>query len=416
MDPLVDTELLEGLGHRELTALLVDLEVERRRLEARIAAVVDVADRRGTVLEDGHRTVRGWMLAITNCSAAEATARMRTARLLRNLPECRKRLAAGEIGVDQVRLLAKVHANPRCADQLPASEALLVEHAQVLPFDDFRVVLQRWESLADADGSHKDHEASHARRTASISAVGSSVHGSFDLGALQGTAVLEIFERFCQAEFAADCADARARGIDQVRSGDLARTDAQRRADALVAIFMAAASTPPGSRAPEPVVNLVVDLATFEAHLAAGVGSAPVNHPDPAGYRDRRCESIDGRPIDPHDMVIAAVTGHVRRVVLEAPGTVVDLGRRRRLFSGAAREVLDLQDRRCLWPGCLVPATRCEGDHVDEWHHFGPTRPSNGAPACDHHNRIKSHGFRAWRDPYGVWRIRRPDGSDLELP
>jgi hypothetical protein len=416
MDPLVDTELLEGLGHRELTALLVDLEVERRRLEARIAAVVDVADRRGTVLEDGHRTVRGWMLAITNCSAAEATARMRTARLLRNLPECRKRLAAGEIGVDQVRLLAKVHANPRCAHQLPESEALLVEHAQVLPFDDFRVVLQRWESLADADGSHKDHEASHARRTASIGAVGSSVHGSFDLGALQGTAVLEIFERFCQAEFAADCAEAQGRGVEHVRSADLARTDAQRRADALFAIFMAAASTPPGSRAPEPVVNLVVDLATFEAHLAAGVGSAPMTHPDPASYRDRRCESIDGRPIDPHDMVIAAVSGHVRRVVMGAPSAVVDLGRRRRLFSGAARQVLDLQDRRCLWPGCLVPATRCEGDHVDEWHRLGPTCPSNGAPACDHHNRIKTNGFRAWRDPYGVWRIRRPDGSDLELP
>jgi hypothetical protein len=416
MDPLVDTESLEGLGHRELTALLVGLEAERRQLEARVAAVVDVADRRGTVLEDGHRTVRGWMLAVTNCSAGEATARMRTARLLRNLPECRKRLAAGEIGVDQVRLLAKVHANPRCADQLPESEALLVEHAQVLPFDDFRVVLQRWESLADADGSHKDHEASHARRTASIGAVGSSVHGSFDLGALQGTAVLEIFERFCQAEFAADCADARTRGITQVRAGDLARTDAQRRADALVAIFMAAASTPPGSRAPEPVVNLVVDLSTFEAYLAAGIGSAPANHPDPTSYRDRRCETLNGHPIDPHDMIIAAVTGHIRRVVLDSPSAVVDLGRRQRLFTGAAREALDLQDRRCLWPGCLVPATRCEGDHVDEWHHHGPTRPSNGAPACDHHNRIKSHGFRAWRDPYGVWRICRPDGSDLELP
>ena len=49
---------------------------------------------------------------------------------------------------------------------------------------------------------------------------------------------------------------------------DLARTPAQRRADALWQIFQDAAATPPGSNAPRFVHNIVWDAASYQQMLA----------------------------------------------------------------------------------------------------------------------------------------------------
>jgi hypothetical protein len=39
-------------------------------------------------------------------------------------------------------------------------------------FADFRVVTERWERLADADGAHHDHERTHQLRNARCTSVG----------------------------------------------------------------------------------------------------------------------------------------------------------------------------------------------------------------------------------------------------
>ena len=186
-------EELATLDGRALIDVLKELEVERRQLEGSIARVVAAAEYTGCFAEDGHRSVRGWIMASTNCSLGEALGRARTARMLRQLPECRARFDAGEVGVDQVRLLARVHANPRCADQLPESEASLVDHARRLRFDDFVTVVRRWEALADTDGAHRAHELAHGRRTASVVELGVGVVGEFRVGAMQGAAMRETF-------------------------------------------------------------------------------------------------------------------------------------------------------------------------------------------------------------------------------
>ncbi len=111
--------------------------------------------------------------------------------------------------------------------------------------------------------------------------------------------------------------------------------------------------------------------------------------------------------------MLAALHGHVRRVVLDSAGNVIDLGRRRRLFEGAAREAVFLQAIRCIWPGCVDPAGRCQADHIDDWQHGGATRPANGAPLCGRHNRWKNRGYTVWRDAEGNWRTYRPDGTEI---
>ncbi|MGH9135896.1 MAG: HNH endonuclease signature motif containing protein, partial [Acidimicrobiales bacterium] len=186
----------------------------------------------------------------------------------------------------------------------------------------------------------------------------------------------------------------------------------QRRFDALHAIFLAAASREPGSRAPEPVVNIVVDQATFEAALAAMAAGRPFDDAtprgDPTGYR---CETIDGVPVDPCDAVTAALIGQVRRVVYGARSCVIDLGTSSRLFRGSARLAVWLQGTRCIWPGCGL--RYCEIDHSQPWNGHGHTNPANGTPLCGRHNRWKTRGYQTARDADGRWHTYRPDGTEI---
>ena len=405
-------EEIAGLSGRALDEVLVALERERRAVEARIAAVIGRADETGHFCADGHATVAAWAQATCNWSPGEARLRTRVARLGRALPSVLPALDTGEIGVAQVQELARLHANPRARRQLAGSEALLVDQAGVLWCADFQLLCRRWEQLADEDGAHRSHAAAVEGRTVHCSIVGGCFRLEAEGDVISGTAMGEILSRFTDTEFVADWDQARQRCGDAVTPALLERTASQRRFDALKAIFFAAAGAT--TRTPgAPLVNLMVDLQSFEHHLARFFGQ-PTASLDPATVVDRRCETSAGHLVDPHQVVAAALTGQVRRVVVDSAGRVVDLGRRRRLFTGAVREAVRLGDRRCTWPGCPIPAARTQIDHTIPWATgHGLTNIDNGAPLCGRHNLHKTRGYRTWRDPTGHWHHYRPDGTEI---
>jgi Domain of unknown function (DUF222) len=311
---------LEGLEPRELARTLAELDVVRRRVEALIAEAVGVADRNAAYAEDGHVSVTGWVRATCNTSKAETKSMVQGARLLHAVPEARAAAHAGLMGVAQMRLLARVHGNPRCAAQLPESAALLVGHAEALWFDEFQIVLDRWQTLADADGAHDAHERAHNDRDAHVSIVDRRVFVDARGGVVAGSAIKEIFDRFCDAEFRTDWDAGVIQWGDRMNPQLLERSGAQRRFDALLAVFTAAAASGVAGEF-DPLVNVVVDHVTFEHHLAKLLGGDP-EPLDPATVDRRRCETTSGYPIDPGDMVAAALIGHVRRVVFDAAGVV----------------------------------------------------------------------------------------------
>jgi hypothetical protein len=405
-------EDISGLDAAGLETALVDIERARRQLEAGLIDVLDEADQQRVWATDGHTSVRAWALALTNTSGAEMMRRLQTMRALRDLDDVRERLRAGEIGVCQTRELAKAHANPRCRDQLGDSAELLTGHAQQLPFDEFVVVMRRWVALADPDGARRDHDTIHAARNAHLSNVGDEYHLNAKGGTAQGVTMEAVFRAFCDAEFATDWAAARDIHGDDVCAAHLARTPAQRRFDALHAIFAAAAAS--GTvKVPDPLVNIIVDNDTFSEHVAHAAGG-PKPSPDPADVDRRRCQTTDGVNLDPRDVVAAAVAGHIRRVVFDTAGVTINLGRKRRLFTGSARDAALLADTHCLWPGCR--RHRVDIDHREPWGRHGPTDQHNSAPLCNRHNRWKHHGYTVHRNPDGTHTITRPDGTPLDNP
>jgi hypothetical protein len=111
--------------------------------------------------------------------------------------------------------------------------------------------------------------------------------------------------------------------------------------------------------------------------------------------------------------VKASIVGHVRRVVYDGAGVVIDLGRKQRLFTGAAREAVMLLARLCSWIGCDMRAEWCEADHTVGWKGGGNTDSDNGGPLCRCHNVMKEQGYRIWRDPAGDWRTSDPEGNEI---
>ncbi len=418
---------LNDYDHRGLAVAFRELDQQRRAIEAKLAGLVNFAARHNVHRIDCHASIRGWMKAHTNCSDIDASHLVRLGQLLHEIPASGEMLHTGQIGITQASELAKARRNPRCGDHLADIAPTLLHHAATLPFADFRLCVQRWQLLADPDGAYKDRARNHDLRDASLHESEAGLH----LRAEGGTAavaneMLEIFERFRTAEFLTDWDAAVTEHGPNPTAVQLGRTDAQRRFDTIAAIFRAAAGASIDARIPEPTVNIVVDQQTYENHLAQlmtdpdaplvrrSPGAAPATAPtDPY---TRRCETGNGTLLHPDDILIASLIGHVRRVVYDSSGTVIDLGRRQRLFTGSARQAVMLHAQRCLWPGCDLPTSRCQADHLQPWSTNGISAPVNGAPACPRHNRAKNRGYTTRRDTTGHWHVYRPDGTELTEP
>jgi hypothetical protein len=367
---------------------------------------------------DGHASLRGFLRAELRWSEGQITNRLRVARLVTDLPDLVEALWWGEIGIAQVYALGKARANPRCGDQLIDHAGLLLGHAKQLPYEEFSLCVRRWEMLADADGAHKAAEANHEQRSISFVEHDGAGFITGRCGAIDLAEIREIWQQYKDAEFSADWEATKSKHGDAACFALMPRTDAQRGFDAFKRMSIDAASTPPGAQRPEPTLNIVMDVNTFERTLAtlglareAGVDNQPT--PDDVPIDKWRSETIDGTLINPVEAVLAALHGHVRRVVFDSAGNVVNLGRRRRLFDGTAREAVFLQALRCIWPGCFIPVGRCQADHLKDWQHGGSTCADNGAPLCARHNRWKNRGYGVWRDPDGNWHTYRPDGSEI---
>ena len=398
----------------ELEAVARLLDGARREAEVALATLVQRVDEAGAFVADGHRTVKAWGRAACNWSGAEAAGFVRVGRMFAKLPAAAGAAGRGELGVAQLHVLARVVANPRVGEHLAAGEGELVGQASLLDFDDYVLFLQRWAAAADADGAHRDHERAHRERRAHLNIAGERMYLDAMGGTAAGSQMYDILEAFARSEFLADWDRGVAAHGEAMAAHLMERTDPQRRFDALHAIFVTAAGSrgsESGDPGPAPTVNLVVGFDSFNRHLEAMLGGdpAPLDPSDPL----HRCESADGVVVDYYDAIVAAAMGHVRRVVIDSAGVVVDMGRKQRLFTGALRDAVMLGSNRCVWPGCYQPASRCEADHVLPWGTAGPTTTHNGAPTCGHHNRWRTRGYRTWRDPTGRWHHYRPDNTEI---
>ena len=95
---------------------------------------------------------------------------------------------------------------------------------------------------------------------------------------------------------------------------------------------------------------------------------------------------------------------------------------RRRFATGPQRLAAILEHLVCAWPGCDVPAAKCQIHHITAYHHGGLTTGTNLAPLCKHHNGKNDDNPRKHRnghierDPHtGRPGLRRHPNTPLEF-
>ncbi len=82
-----------------------------------------------------------------------------------------------------------------------------------------------------------------------------------------------------------------------------------------------------------------------------------------------------------------ARTSSLVRLVMDAEGQVLDMGRKVRLATPAQRRAVYARYATCWIDGCPLPATMCQIDHADNWSNGGLTDLKLLGPACQFHNR-----------------------------
>ena len=435
LDTVVD------LTDQELTDALRANEAAARTAAAERAALIAVAEQRGIWCAT-HRSAAGWLRAELDCGDGTITADRKLARLLDAHPAVGDALMAGRFSVDHAHQIARIHTNPRIANLLGTIVPVLVDLAEHRSYAEFRGDIDELIAQLDADGAFADLADNIDKRTAHVTDLdGCVVIDASGGDPIQAAQLVAIFESFVDGEYQRDLAQRRSEHPDDPDQWPLPRTPGQRRFDALVAIFAAAAASPERRALPEPTVGIVIDQrSVHEAFTHAGImlpsgdmvddqpidadpdntqqldqalnGLAEALVDDPDVFLDRRCETSTGSKIHPLIALRALLTGHVRRVVVDSRGHIIDYGTKQRLFTGPAREAALLLATTCAYPGCRLPARMCQVDHNQPWSTGGPTNQTNATPLCGVHNRIKHRdGLTITRDHHGRPYTQHPDGT-----
>jgi hypothetical protein len=414
-------------------------ELELRRLTAERAVLVGVIEQRG-LFADLHRSMGAYLRATTNCSTGTASADRKLARLLTAHPAVGEALLAGRISVDAAMQICRVQSNKRIRELLAVVMPVLLDLAEHTAHHEFAIHISDLISRLDQDGAFTDTKSAvDGRRATVVEVAGMVVVNAHGGDAIQAAQIQAIFDSFVDGEYRRDIETRRAEHGDAADQHPLPlpRSHAQRSFDALLAVFAAAAGSPEASQLPEPVVHVVVDADTAhdtlvhagivlpngdhidlddtgnitdEASLFSDLTDELADHPE--AFLDRHCETENGSPIHPSVMLRALLTGHVRRVVMDSRGVVIDYGTKQRLFSGLARQAAMLMSRTCEAPGCTTRAGWSQVDHNIEWSNGGTTDQHNTVILCGPDNRLKHRQhLRIRRDQRGRAYTLKPDGT-----
>jgi hypothetical protein len=317
----VQSIAVDTLSDDDLSGLMVDLHTETARLDAARVALTGAWDARGVWSADGSKSGGAWLAHRTHQPQGAMHGEVRLARRLRTMPATAAALADGGISGDHADRLARAN-RPGLEDAFSRDEELLVGYAATLSWAEFGGAVAYWEQLATPDETEADAEAQHDTRRAHCS---QTLDGTWVLDALldpiSGAIVDDTLTEIEAELFAADWAAAKAEHGEQVSLDKLARTSAQRRADALVEMALRARTTPADGCRPRPSVSVLVDYPTLAGRV---------------------CELFNGAVIAPGTLAGLLTDADVERIVFEGSSRVIDIGRRSRFFTGALRRAIQV--------------------------------------------------------------------------
>jgi hypothetical protein len=360
---------VQALTDTQLHDLTIGLQRQRSRLAAVRANASGAWDGRRIWSEDGSKSAGARLARECRMDPNAAASEIRRARKLRSMPATATALGDGSLSVDYADLLTR--ANTGDARALFArDEQMLVNLLGPMRYSTAKRTVAYWRSRADDESEKKraDRQIGGRHGCADRTFQG-GVHVSAFLPRVGGTGFYDEFHRLERQLFEEDLAEARRLHGDDAMA-HLARTGAQRGADAMMLMAERSASAAEGGRKPAPLFTVLIGYETFAGRI---------------------CELEDGTVVHPAELQQFLAEAEIERVVFDGPARVIEVGERTRFFKGALRRAIQVRDRHCQDPaGCDEPITRCDVDHFEEFEDGGLTTQENGGLKCGFHNRRKS--------------------------
>ena len=318
------------------------------RAEARVAAVIARAHRRGVPQAQGFASPTAWLIAATGEPPPVCRSRVRVALALPHMDHTRQAFTAGDLSECRVRLL--VDAWQGSPELFGRDEPMLVEQARTLPARVFPLALAHWRRLADPDGARFDAEAAFLARRLHISPTWyGTVRIDGDLDPESGQTVLTAIRSLAEPA-ALDPEDR--------------RSPQQRRADALVEICRRHLDSP---------------------NRPSQGGNGPTcSSPSPPPTSPATASSTWKPARSPPKPPAASPATPPSAGSSSTPTPCQSAGRKHRVVSPALRRALNLRDQHCTHPGCDIPARYCDAHHIMHWAHGGKTPPGEPATPLPH--------------------------------
>jgi hypothetical protein len=386
---------LDGLSDGELLEHVTELVAEQNRIAARLTSAVRTAENRQSAEHDGLKTMRSWLRTHTRVSDRAARQLIDTGRALDSLPATQAAFAAGAMGAEQVAAIAPVVSAQRleqaaaCGVDVAAVEVELVSIAARLSVQRLRAAVHFYTERLDPDGAEPDPTEGRSLTLSRL--LDGRYTGRLELDAIGGEKLATAIEAITAAS--------RCAGDD--------RTAAQRRGDALVALadlYLASGQLPM--------------LRTVKPHIIVTITGENLTDPAPGPGAART--GMDGR-ISAATARWLACDARISRMLIDADGLPLDVGREQRVVPPHIRRAVVERDRHCVFTGCEAPHWWCDVHHLLEWlADDGETSAENSGLLCERHHTKVHHGYRVERDdgapPESRWRTYRPDGTEIVLP
>ena len=338
-------------GQRTLELLLV-----------KVGVAADIHESQGegrgaqaTMLGDGSH-VRG-------STARQETARARTASSMRKVGEA---VDEGRIGTEQIDAIARAVKDLSPEQQAQMDTDDLIDAAASLPADTFARKVRD-----EADRVRGDHGLADTKAKQARSSWKHWTDRRTGMGRISAEFDPERHEAIAQAVEALVSRLANEGGVSK---------DSNLAANAAFQLITGKAERRGGL----PHINIVVDLET----LRGG--------PHPDSVR----ETAAGRPLPPESISRLACDAVLQRVVMDAHGVPVNVGRKHRTATDGQWHALRAMHRTCAWKDCDRPLSWCQAHHIHEWEHQGVTDLCNLIPLCNrHHHAVHEGGWSVKLDP-----------------
>jgi hypothetical protein len=312
-----------------------------------------------------------WLRHFCHLASGDASAHVRTARILPDLPDTQAAFDAGEIGFRHADSLALL-ARQTSVEAVREVEAPLLELAKAAEPGQLRRATWQVRHMLDPDGVLKDHHRAGERRYLRISPT---------------FAGMVILDGQLDPETGAVVMTALDAMVGPTSPGD-PRTRYQRQADALVEVCRYAMDHDrlPTRGRRKPHLNVTVSLETL-----TGMAGSPGASLDFAAL-----------PIPAATAQRLACDPELTRIILGPDSEVLDVGRSRRLATPGQDKAVRQRDRYCRWETCDRPAHLCHLHHMIPWWAGGHTDLDNLLLLCEHHHRLVHEGKQPLR-------LRQPD-------